>query len=339
MVGVSNLQASLALRVLCGEGGEREPSSFHRALRDEVDTVLQAGLNKRLARLQRKVNDLLKDGALEDIRTSGVSEVSNGTQTDDPRAAWLFPQQTRTRKSFPRKMSFGPSKRQLNLEEPHEKSGAIVEQGVTLRASLSSLKQNLNSRQRQIAALTSQLAVCNQLTAERGRVAARVANECDSLAAGGDVELAHQGKVSRLKKRVEDLLSCLDDTRSKATYYQTLSRQQRAFFLQSERLETQRVSSPAGELFLEPQPPSVEEVVEPWDVGSSIANPYICDSWPFEPNVLAQRTYIEFPMNCVTEETGELELREPPRFSRLQLSELGNADGCRWEPSETARSI
>jgi hypothetical protein len=339
MVCVSELQASLAVRVLCGEGGEREPSSFHRALRDEVDTVLQAGLNRRLARLQRKVSELVKDAALTDLRTADIPEVSHGTQTDDARAEWHVAPQTRSRQSFQKKMSFGPSKRQLNLEEPQEKREAVVAQGVTLRASLSSLKQILSSRERQIAALTSQLEVCTRMAAERMQIAGQVANECESLQAGGDVELAHHGRMSRQRERVEDLLLRLDETRSKATYYQNLSRQQRAFFFQSERLDTQEVSSPAGLLFLEPRPPSVEEVVEPWDVGSAIANPYICDSWPFEPNVLAQRTYIEAPMNCVTEETGELERFEPHRLNRLQLSDLGDVEGRRWEPSDTARSI
>ena len=53
-----------------------------------------------------------------------------------------------------------------------------------------------------------------------------------------------------------------------------------------------------------------------------VANPYVCDSWPFEPNVLAKRTPQESAMPTFEEETEE-ELREAERG--LRSSEHGKA--------------
>merc|ERR1712137_844726 len=82
---------------------------------------------------------------------------------------------------------------------------------------------------------------------------------------------------------------------------------------------------PAGDVFLVPQPLPMDEEKgsDPWDVGTSIANPYEVDSWPFEPNVLARRTPKEAPMGdaaSVAEETLEdlMEAQRPSRTNPFQ---------------------
>lgn len=58
-----------------------------------------------------------------------------------------------------------------------------------------------------------------------------------------------------------------------------------------------------------------DDTEEMFDVGTAVANPYVCDSWPFEPNVLAKRTPQESSMPTFEEET-EDDLKEAERGFR-----------------------
>jgi hypothetical protein len=92
------------------------------------------------------------------------------------------------------------------------------------------------------------------------------------------------------------------------------AKRQRAFFMQSERVATEGVNifrkHPAGELFLAPPPVYLEDDIDedprkpPWDIGTSHINPYTIDSWPFEPNVLAQKASAEPNLPRWEEEDG-----------------------------------
>merc|ERR1711957_261782 len=88
-----------------------------------------------------------------------------------------------------------------------------------------------------------------------------------------------------------------------------------------------------------------EEEPETWDVGTAFANPYVCDSWPFEPNVLANRTFKqEGTMEPCKEETKEDMENEKMRLPNLRALPMpGRFDDDDSEddmaPAGTSRSL
>merc|ERR1712060_733776 len=123
----------------------------------------------------------------------------------------------------------------------------------------------------------------------------------------------------------------LSKSKEQAKYFQTLVEQQRVYFLQSERVAVssgrQGLSRhPAGCIWLMPQPLPMmeEEKLEGWDVGTAIANPYVCDSWPFEPNVMASRCPKEAYLQPFVEETKEDLDDEKMRLVKPFRPNLGN---------------
>merc|ERR1712194_507264 len=118
----------------------------------------------------------------------------------------------------------------------------------------------------------------------------------------------------------EQLLTDVERAKSEAKRYQALAKQQHAFLLQTEAVfrrtgKEQIHQFSAGDIFLMPQPLPMDEDdnVEEWDIGTAVANPYVVDSFPFEPNVPARRSSQECPMDELREETFEdlVEARRP----------------------------
>lgn len=357
------LQARIALRALwepcASERGDNDdrpwPSALHLSLRDEVDTVLRTGFSRRLERLHRRVSELVENN---DLQTS--EERKLGVASGSPEAS-VAPVPARTGRVYRPKVAFGPSKSQLSLVDPPEKKEEIIRQSTTLRTTLSSLKQILGSRERQISSLKSQLHVCSEMKEKREREALGVARDLKALAdPNGRPEKAHQDKISRHRGRIQEMADHLREAQDQARFYKNLTQQQRAFFLQSERVAAQGGTlminrHPTGEIFLVSQPAAMDDdMPKPvWDVGTAIANPYVCDSWPFEPNVLARRTFTTAPLSPFTEETPE-DLEDEPRRGvnhfrsslniRLplpgrDLEELDDYDDRYNGPSDTARSV
>ncbi|CAK9101757.1 unnamed protein product [Durusdinium trenchii] len=195
---------------------------------------------------------------------------------------------------------YGPSEKQKGRAEPPEKDEGLVMEGTTLRSTLSSLEQSLASRSKQISHLQDQLKVCEMALEEKKLQAA-------------ESEL----KLAEMLSNPNKLLEILSSSGR--------ARQQRAFYLQSERIAAHGgrrsiARHRAGEIALVHQPATLDDDgAEMFDVGTAVANPYVCDSWPFEPNVLAKRTPQESSMPTFEEETeeelkeAELGLRTPPR--------------------------
>merc|ERR1719424_796809 len=84
---------------------------------------------------------------------------------------------------------------------------------------------------------------------------------------------------------------------------------------------------PCGAICVAGEPERMEEEAEEsYDIGTAFANPYVCDSWPFEANVLASRNHHQQDLEALDEESKEdieEEMRPPNPFragmSRLQL--------------------
>lgn len=197
---------------------------------------------------------------------------------------------------------FGPTDKQLQLADPPEKYSAAIDEELSERASLATLQRILGKRDAQTTELHRQLKEARQslwLQASEARAAtARLhALLSDPLKAPA----AQAEALLQLREEVKELSRRLGESRSKEQHWSAIAKRQRAFFMQSERMSQEGTSllrrHPAGDIFLAPSPVIIDDedaTHQPsWDVGTSHCNPYCVDSWPFEPNVLAQRASVE----------------------------------------------
>lgn len=378
------VQARLALRaawsglkednsgdtIVNGNGTEAgKASEVHRKARTEVDAILKSGLMRRLARLEQKVKVLCDAREVPGAESNG----DNGAAAEKQPPVTAKPTESQkklteafatalrraTRCTAAPTKDFGPTQEQVQKKDPPEKDEGLVHESMTLRSSLSSLEQSLGSRQRQIRNLTDQLEFCSKELEEKTREAEEGATSWKLLKE--NPETLPEARKTRLRKqntRVKQMRENLIKAREQAKHHQALAHQQRAFFLQSERVAAsggREVTNrhPCGEVFLVLQPATMEDddAQEVFDVGTAVANPYVCDSWPFEPNVLARRGPQEGSMPPFKEETEEdleeenrrfrnpfragLSLRLPVHGGDRSDEEDDDYDG----PSATSRSL
>jgi len=356
-----------------GLGGDTEQgtSLLHRQLRAEVEGALKGSLQRRLERLERKIKLLCDDGGAAASTDGGSPQPSAGapqSKVDEapeslrPLAKAIDAALTAASLCVkPPAKAFAPSRRQSHYADPPEKRDDIVQESFTMKVTLSNLKKILSSRHRQTVALREQLGTCEEMLRECAARTEAVTGSSRELAADpGQLEQTFRDQLRRRRARVAELAGNVANSQDQVKHYTALAQQQRAFFLQSERIAVSGGQDairrhPAGIVVLVPQPQSLQdEKPESWDVGSAIANPYICDSWPFEPNVLAQTAPKECSMSSWQEETEE-DLREESRRAslrpgalRLRLSLPGRGDeddeGDGYDerytgPSETSRSL
>jgi len=337
------------------------PSQLHRRLKAEFDDVLRSSMQNRLKHLREEVealcNSLHQVEAISNgVEHHGTDAAAPATEVaEGPDTKALCHGVARALRRAKRCVeapfkSYGPSDKQINRAEPPEKDEGMVMEGTTLRSTLSSLDQSLASRSKQINHLEEQLKVCEEVKEEK-EVLAKVAQaKLDEMISNPNklLEIC-KFHLAKRKERVERMAKDTILQKEQAKFYQQIARQQRAFYLQSERIAAaggRRFVSrhKAGEIALVHQPQTLEDdCAEMFDVGTAVANPYVCDSWPFEPNVLAKRTPQESSMPSFEEETEE-ELREADRGLRTNPF---RAAGLRAFPSSdeeddvpgTARSL
>eukprot|EP00933_Yihiella_yeosuensis_P061200 TRINITY_DN64007_c0_g1_i1.p1 TRINITY_DN64007_c0_g1~~TRINITY_DN64007_c0_g1_i1.p1 ORF type:complete len:374 (-),score=86.71 TRINITY_DN64007_c0_g1_i1:165-1286(-) len=345
------------------------------SLKAEVNEIMTKSFERRLARVQKMVDILVSEngslGASNGNEAAPPAETpsrileksSSEAQTEGP------PPELQTRQlsiqvakalrrankcAEPIRKHFGPTPTQEQQIDPPEKHEGLVREVVILRSTQQSLERSLGSRDRQIKNLSTQLEVCNQELEERTAQAKLQEDKLAQLQKDPSKlvdALAEREKAQ--KKRVSEASENVQKYKQQAKHCQALAHQQRAFFLQSERVAAsggQKVVSrhPCGEIMLVPQPFFEEgNIQDAWDIGTAIANPYVCDSWPFEPNVLARRCSQEGTMPVFQEETEE-DLEEEnsvvSRFRRpgipaLRMRGLDADDSDEDDgPSGTARS-
>jgi len=383
------LHARLVLRAMWpteGKNGQAEAedegeapgvSLLHRRLRAELNEVLEGSFKRRLARIEQKVAILCEGGQADSKpapvfapptraaagkpRPSVEAEVQ--TEEEEPvctkqlaEAMKVALRRAATAAMTPSKV-FGPTSRQVALPDPkEEKEDLPVAEELAIKSTLETLGRSLSSRAKQISSLEGQLKVCHDILEDRTREADAGAQDLrDLLADPSKLSEAHRQRVQKRTDRVKELSDTLEKTREQAKRYQMLAHQQRAFFLQGERISasggTEAVARcSAGELAVVQRPPPMgDEKPEVWDIGTAVANPYVVDSWPFEPNVLASRTSKEATMqSCVeeTEEDLEEERRRLPfraglslRLPGRRLEEDDEYDDQYGGPSSTSRSM
>jgi hypothetical protein len=115
-----------------------------------------------------------------------------------------------------------------------------------------------------------------------------------------------------VQREIEDLTRKVSAVNEAEAQWRLTARRQRAYFMHSERISQEAAQErvrkhPAGDLFLAPAPVVLDDDISEgaqkpqWDVGTAELNPYTIDSWPFEPNVLAQRCTHESAFQSIDE--------------------------------------
>lgn len=334
------------------------PSQLHQRLKAEFDDVLRSSMQSRLKNLRDEVEALCNSLHQVEAIPNGVSHTAEVVEAvpvapEGPDTKALCQGVAKALRRAKRCTeapikSYGPSDKQINRADPPEKDEGLVMEGTTLRSTLSSLDQSLTSRSKQIDHLQQQLKVCEEAREEKQHLAkVAQANLEEMLSNPNKLQEICELHLAKRKDRVARMAKDAAHQKEQAKYYQQMARQQRAFYLQSERIQNAGgrqclARHKAGEIALVHQPPTLEDdCAEMFDVGTAVANPYVCDSWPFEPNVLAKRTPQESSMPTFEEETEE-EVREADRGLRtnpfrakLRATPLSDDD----EPPGTARSL
>lgn len=285
------------------------PSLLHRAMRAEMDDVLKDGLARRTERLKRKAALLANTDASPATSAPRPAEHLGTTPLVDAMVKALRAANAATR---PTRKVFGPTDLQETLADPQEENYMdIVAEGETLDATLESLRRNIHSRYRQIAALQAQLDVVLHERSGQEEAVERAEAARKDLDANGSVLEAHAQILERRRRGCKELGASSRSRQEDMQRLETLVRHQTRYIIQSKRIakvggQSVVTRNPAGELSLVPMPmpPWLDnDSKERYDIGTAIANPYVVDSWPFEPNVLARRSPQEGALPGFTEET------------------------------------
>lgn len=248
---------------------------------------------------------------LTELSLHDLAVLSEGGQSRSPDA-----QPSDIGKDAPRKdLTLSPSKRQMGNQDPPEKGWMHIDEDRSLRMSMVTVQKKLQQRDQQTQELHRQLRQTEQDCWNQKGVATLAAKRLQDLLSDPSCAPKVQAEeLQTLRHTVEDLSGRLADSKQSDAQWQIVAKRQRAFFMQSERVAQEGVNlfrkHPAGELFLAPPPVYLEDDMDedprkpPWDIGSSHINPYVNDSWPFEPNACAQRCAVEPNLGRWDEEDG-----------------------------------
>jgi len=304
-------------------------------LQDEMVQGLKAsGIPDRLDRLEQQAREqqvlsgsLLPPPTLDTTLKPQASSSSEWGATLKPAAAKppveLCDASTLTEaEHFPQaqvqvsKLELSPSARQKRYCDPPEKGWQHIDEERSARVSLVTVQRNLYKRDSQTQELHRQLRETQKdCISQKLEATHAVKRLQDLLSDPGQAPQVQAAELRTLRVKVEDLSGRLADTKQSEIQWQIVAKRQRAFFMQSERVAQEGVNifrkHPAGELFLAPPPVYLEDDADedprkpPWDIGTSHINPYVNDSWPFEPNACAQRCAVEPNLSRWDEEHGD----------------------------------
>lgn len=328
----------------------------------EVDGVLADSFQKRMGRIEQRTQCMTNvttkgttngtmNGTTNGTANGTMNGTANGTtqgpapgqtaevQTESCSFASMELVETALKKAYrkaaacsrPRtRFDFGASKAQKDLTDPPEKKEDRVAESTTLRQSQQTLQQQLASRQKQIRNLQAQVVRCQEISEQTHEDLSTSQRKLEDMQ-GKTTSLptAHAECLKQRRERVANLKTDLDSAGKDFKHYKALVQQQHQYQMQSDFFSVpgrqQAISShPAGEIFLASQPASVtDETSEAWDVGTAIANPYVCDSWPFEANVLAQRTFGQNPELQPWREETEMDIDVEEVFPELDTNHDG----------------
>lgn len=201
-------------------------------------------------------------------------------------------------------LDFGPTPQQLEKACPPETCHISLDERDSLRNSLTSLRGQLGRRDSQTTELHRQLRQCQEALWNQKLEASSASKRLQEVLTDPErVPAVQADEMRQLHQQVEELATAHAEALGSTRHWQWIARRQRAFLVQNEKMEPGireiLMRHPAGEVFVVPPPVILDEDREddatkgPWDVGTSHLNPYAVDSWPLEPNVLAQRCAAE----------------------------------------------
>mmetsp|Transcript_58305 Transcript_58305/g.156802 ORF Transcript_58305/g.156802 Transcript_58305/m.156802 type:complete len:383 (-) Transcript_58305:128-1276(-) len=325
------LQARLALRALwqlelvgiedvsC-DGG---PCLLQKGFRVEFDKVLEGSLARRIKRLEQRLAGLGATGAVVagDAATPaaapgsapaapGTSSSAAGSWKRELAKASKKALRTAETCSRPTRKVYGATDRQNLLPDPPEPPQEIVPESETLLGSLEAVETRAKARRRQLVSLREQVEAARLVCEERQWTLAASEAQCGELdAEPAALRPLFEASMDRRRDLVAEMRLSVEAQRLDGERVQALSTQQKRYLYQSELvakfggLEAVRRHR-AGDVFLVSQPlPLGSDIPQAWDVGTAVANPYVVDSWPFEPNVLARRAPTEGTMEPLVEES------------------------------------
>lgn len=239
-------------------------------------------------------------------------------------------------------LCFGPTERQRAQVDPPEKASFLVDEETSLKQSLAVMQRQLGKRDAQTTELHRQLRECRQslwLQTQESRLDRQRLH--DILSDPAKMPGSQAEELKRLQVRAKELSDMLAEARAQEMQWSTIAKRQRAFFMQSERMAQDSANAirkhPAGEIFLAPPPVCLEDDGErhdrpSWDIGTLEANPYAVDSWPFEPNAMAQRAAQE-PDLCGWAEGEDEDLHDPESEVEGMDSEDEGLESCSDGPT------
>lgn len=212
--------------------------------------------------------------------------------------------------------AFGPTSRQNRLPEPPEKANFGLEEISSLKLSIGTMQRQLNRRDSQSQELRRQIEDCQQVLQAQTEVAQVAVGRLQDLRSNpSSAPTVQDNELKKLQGEQVQMSARLETSQKSERHWAHLAKSQRTYFMQTERLQSEGYlpikQHPAGELALAPAPITLEGddcdmKNPPWDVGTSHMNPYVVDSWPFEPNVQAQRCAVEPNLNRLDEVDEEL---------------------------------
>jgi len=217
----------------------------------------------------------------------------------------------------PTKKVYGPTQRQVRLPDPPENFQDPVMEIDTLSETFSNFDRLISKRKMQLSSLRSQFEEARK-TEEDAEQACKAAERKHDLALepGGPAKL-FQERLERKRAETEETRQMLASKRAEAIRLKSLCREQRRYLIQCDRIvdfggRSVVDNNRCGDIAMAVAPPQLDATSPPetYDIGCAHANPYITDSWPMEPNVLASRSPTEGTMEPLKEETPEAEEAE-----------------------------
>ncbi|CAD7938945.1 unnamed protein product [Amoebophrya sp. A120] len=290
------------------------PSPLDKDLdEDSITDLSEEKASPRTQLLLRKMDRLAKTATASTSKKTcevGTSfDVYHGTRTLHVQTeSWDClrfanpPKKTLTPSDEQRTKDFAYDTMQELKRTSSTKSGSEKELQA-MRSTVETLNQKLRSRDAQVTNLTSQLKLSRQHLWNERQLAARAEARLRECAEGYG-ESAESRAVQLLTEKLKSTGEKLNAERMRAMRWALIAKQQRQFFKHTETfgdspIEITKQKHPAGEIFM-PPPPLADEDEDAygdlWDVGTGAgANPYNVDSWPLEPNVLAQKINKQVP--------------------------------------------
>lgn len=210
----------------------------------------------------------------------------------------------------------------------------------TLSSTMESFEGRAAGRHRQLASLRSQAKTAEAIVEEHREALAEAEARLVQLSAGtGAARRLFEARLEQRRDTVEELHQQLCARRRDACEAQELILQQRTYMRQLEQViqyggRAAVARHRAGHLALAERPPPVGDVPQASDIGTSVANPYVVDSWPFEPNVLARRASTEASMQTLVEESALDIENERLRLPHRCIGPPVRLDGAESDGSE-----